>query len=184
MAPRFKKNIEKLVDFSVESQFKREGRLRGHVSSFFAASSIVLVAETTLFTVLSVTFYDVCTFLWYVSIVLLVLQIMLIVICYIILFPSLRISIGSPNELFGWYKDNYKELESDYDDSEDSEKENIEIKMLKAESEMYEKLYESVKKDVDDGFVKLRVIQIISIVLVAAFSHITLIMCFLKLFKK
>ena len=48
---KYKKNIEKFVDYSIESEFKREARLKGHVSSFFAASSIVLVAETTLFTV-------------------------------------------------------------------------------------------------------------------------------------
>lgn len=193
MALKFKNNVEKLVDYSVESQFKREDRLRGHVSSFFAASSIVLVAETTLFTVLSTRFLEVCTFMWYLSIALLILQILLIVICYIILFPSNRTTIGSPSELYEWYMKNFKELELEQANSENpeennnakkDEKDDIAIKMLEAETDMYKKIYDTVKKDVDSGYHKLRAIQIISIVLVAAYSHITLIMCFLKLFKK
>lgn len=182
---KFKNDLEKLVDYSVESQFKRENRLRGHVSSFFAASSIVLVAETTLFSVLSFTYYEVCTFLWYVSIVLLVLQILLIVICYVLLFPGDRINIESPRKLYKWYEDNFKELELEQKDKENiDEKECAEMKMLKAETKAYGDIYDSVKRDIDSGYVKLRVMQIISIVLVAAFSHITVVMCLLKLFKK
>lgn len=161
-----KEMLYELIKNSFEDQLQREKRLNNHVTSYLTASSIVLISETTLFIQLQKSYLNISIAYWIGALAILILQLLVVAINYIVLFPGLRASTGCPNDIYKWFMDFSNDENELTDDS-----------FSKMFSEFYNKKYEYARNDINKKYKRLKVLAVISFVLVLLFSKVTICCC-------
>ncbi len=163
--------IFKIIDSSIDDQINRVKRFQQHFNAYLTASSIVLLAEVSLFTKYSDWYLFASKIVWMFSLLLLVFQFVTIALSYLLLITGRRANLDSPLKLLQWYKQCVEEEKKNGKASDDAD-------VIEAIANANEKKYSLLQEDIKKYKRKFLILCWISISMVTLFALFTIICCF------